>query len=142
MDDYLQGILRNFKFANWHQADRVLKKHYETTFGVLDHSAETVRRGRPWSGMAALPGNTPGPHYVHRYLIREYHDAGVKDILDMSFEKFIELPPYEMKQVKDECRRIRQQKERDEAAKDAQMKALLSDAKAGKGPKPISGMIT
>lgn len=91
MDSYLKFILFNFSFENIYQADRVLKKHYETVFEIFDHRPKSTKGKRPWSGMAALENNIPEKDPLPN-LIDEFYQSGILKVLGMTFLEYIQLP--------------------------------------------------
>lgn len=104
----------------------MLKQHYETTFGIFDHRAETLRGQRPWSSMAHLPTNSPGKYYDVEYLIEKYHTNGIWDILHISFDSYAMLPPQKMKEVDAKCLKLKTKKEKfeDEEFSNEKRKAM------------------
>lgn len=135
MDAYLQGIIYTFGFDNHYQADRTLKKHYETTFGIFDHRTVSTKGRRPLSGMAALPGNTIGADYITEHLIDSYDKNGIYDVLKMSFREYCLLTPYEMKRINKKCLSIKTRKEREESNTNNAQLAEFNKIAGGKPPK-------
>lgn len=127
MDEYLQWILENFRFPDRYAADRMLKKHYETTFGIFNHRDPDKVGSRPWVGMACLPGNSPGKNYIYEGLLPEYHRLRIKDILGLTFFDFLELTPAEMKAIRVQCEKISRRKEEEDHQKQTQEDRVFKD---------------
>lgn len=127
LTEYINWILANFKFNNYWEADRVLKKHYETVFGIFDHRASQVGSTRPWSGMAHLPGNSLGKYYDIEYLIDKYEENGIWDILHIDFHEYITYPPIKMKELDDKCRTIKDRKAKKKEEEEAEGQRQLAN---------------
>lgn len=116
----------------------MLKQHYETTFGIFDHRATTLKGQRPWSSIAHLPTNSPGKYYDVEYLIDKYHENGIWDILHISFDMYASLPPHKMLEIDAKCHKLKVKKEQFEDAEFTREKRLamaeFSKAGLGKGP--------
>lgn len=126
---YLAGILDNFSFDNWYQADRVLKKHYETTFGIFNHRDPDVRQNRPHAGAAVLPGNICSKSFVAEFLINDYRESGFQDILKMSFTEYCQIPQYLLSEMKESVQKIREREAIMKKQKEDEIQAAIAAAK-------------
>ena len=130
MNEYLRFILHNFSFDNTYQADRVLKKHYETAFEIFDHRTKSTKGLRPWSGMAALDNNLPDKTVVSN-LIDEYNDCGVKEVLNMTFLEYINLPKTVAEEIRHKARSIHHKMQHEQQLIQSENERMLKAAASG-----------
>lgn len=125
LDQYLNYILENFRFSSMFQADRVLKKHYETVFGVFDHRPVSTKNLRPLSGQAILEGNDIGENYEFNNLLDQYEDLDIYNYTKLTFSEYCTLSPDQMKQlrVKADARKRRLEAAQHAAAEESQRAA-------------------
>lgn len=90
----------------------MLKKHYETVFGIFDHRANVIGNTRPLSGMASLPGNEIGGFRDIDYLLNKYEDLKIYDITKMSYFEYTSLSVERMEQLDNTCKRIKERRDR------------------------------
>lgn len=112
MDAYVYFILENFKYDSIIEADRALKMHYETTFGIFDHRASVLKGKRPWSSQAYHAGYDRGETYAFKYLLRPYLENGIKDI--MTFERYCSLSTMQLNELNAEMSQINKRKKEEE----------------------------
>lgn len=116
------------------QADRVLKKHYETVFGIYDHRVIPGKVVRPLSGQAALPGNTYDDDRYLSDIIEEYSDAWIYELTKKSLDEYMSLSRENRKRVTRICKDIKDRRLRDkEAAEAAAANAISNTLNGGKG---------
>lgn len=118
MDEYIRSIVYTFSFKNSYEADRMLKKHYETVFGIFDHRAIKVRKDKPLSGMAVNAGNTIGPDAITRYLLDAYEENHIYDISKLTFREYCALTRVERTSMDERCTAlwVRRKKREEEGA--------------------------
>lgn len=124
LDAYINFILHNFSFINSFDADKILKKHYETTFEIFDHRPAHQVVKRPMSGMAALPNNTPEKNPISN-LVDEYHSLGIKDILGISFFEYMLIPRTLIEDIKEKVNAIKARMEAEQSNSDSATRELL-----------------
>ncbi len=139
MQEYIRFILHNFSFENTVQADMVLKKHYETVFEIFDHRIKSTQGRRPWSGIAALPNNTPEKNPIAN-IVDEYYESGIKDILGITFFEYIRIPRTVAEGLCEKTRAIKKRLKDEEtesaSSSDAILKKLLGDSNRSPGANP------
>ncbi len=111
LGSYVQFILENFSFKNWVQADRVLKKHYETVFSIHDHRVMAGKTPRPFAGQAALAGNTLDMEPFYRDIVEEYTESGFFEATKMSILEYLQLSREQRRLLVKICKTIRDQRQ-------------------------------
>ena len=91
INDYLEDILTRLKFSTYAEADRYLKLHYETVFRIHDHNKDFQTKGYT-SVTHRHSGMGVGGYEVIETLLPAYRENFIKEVTDMSFEKYIMLP--------------------------------------------------
>lgn len=136
---YTKFIIREFAFNTWYQADRVLKKHYETIFGIFDHRTTPETAKRPFLGQAALEGNTLGSDEGLILFLTDYERKGIEAHTKMSFEKYLTLSREQRLMVDKYCQ-TKTERIAAEAARVAaeQAKAAAELAMVNKQPQRVS----
>lgn len=129
MDEYVNFILENFRYESYVEADRALKMHYETTFGIFDHRAQTLQGKRPFSSQAYHAGYDKGPQYAFTYLVKSYVEHQVKEFLDLSFSDYCTLSHDQMNQLHETLGEIRRRKREEDEIRgrdeERRMQAIL-----------------
>lgn len=138
MDAYINFILENFHYSSMADADRALKMHYETTFGIFDHRSVTLKGKRPWSSQAFHAGCDPGGLYAFEHLIDSFVEHEVKDILNMSWEVYCTLTHDQLKSLHGKLSKIKRVKfEEQEAirrAEEHRTRTLFTDGAKQQSP--------
>jgi len=142
LQEYLEDILSRLKFSTYAEADRYLKLHYETVFKIHDHNKDFQTTGKAsvtlrHSGMGA------GDYEVIDKLLPAYTDNFIREVTDMSFERYIMLPRPMMHAFNRRCKIIhveRLKKEDEAKAKAEEQLRLLMGGKLPTGDHPRTPM--
>lgn len=138
--EYIQHIIQTFRFKTKNEADRLLKLHYETTFGIINHQAAIDAGGPEPDSALRHPGMNVGGYDVIERLLRNYEEFHVYDITKMSFLEYIALPKPMMYSMNLQCQKLSQLRDKAKAEMEKAGLEELTRKAGGARMDPLAGI--
>lgn len=130
-------IMDRYEFKTWENADRVLKDHFELTFGIFRHDV-AIQEKRSLASMAVKPAYKTPYDTDTGLFFDDYHEYKVKEYTGMSFPEYVALPYPEFEEVREKCKKLVQKAYEKAEAERVQAEIDARNAKNGtpngKGP--------